>query len=621
MLHYRATLLGALVILLVSSEADASAWWVFLADRGPDLDARLRARSAELAASPAAARRASVGLSAALPGDLQPWEGYVEAVLARDDCELRVVSRYLNAVSVECPEAVALALPSELPFVDSVRPVASSTFDPRTPLGGTDEPTPLSGFQLSQVGLDVMHERGWTGEGVTMGLLDSGFELPHPVLQETEVLALWDFVDGDPDPSREPGDPPGQADHGTAVLSVVAAVSDRLTGGAPDCSFLLAKTEDISDEYQAEEDYWVAGLEWAEEGGADLVSSSLGYIDWYDYEDMDGATAVTTVAADAAAARGLGVFNSVGNRGPSPGTMNAPADGDSVFSVGAVDGSGAVAAFSSRGPTFDGRTKPDACALGVGCTAARADGSGFYSANGTSFAAPLAASCAATVAQAHPEWDMQTVIGALRATASIAPSPDDDMGWGILDAPSAARYRSVTGSVRNSMTGEPVEGLELLVEVADTTVSTVTNGRGWFAVCPDRLGGYRVESAAGDGLIPASGQLQEEGVELSLYLDPPAASEPPSVFPNPTTGGLWVGFDVASGPVDVSMSVFDLTGQPVYSVEREGVEPGTYRAPLHGEAMYWDGRDGEGELASSGIYVVRLLIGAEARILKASVLR
>jgi len=213
---------------------------------------------------------------------------------------------------------------------------------------------------MLQVNVPPLHEAGLSGQGVLVGMLDTGFRTTHEALRGIPVLGTWDFINNDPDVDNEPGDPEGSRNHGTMTLSTVAGnMPGSLVGPAYGASVVLAKTEDIAEEEPIEEDYWVAGLEWVESLGADIVSSSLSYFDWYEFSDLDGNTAVTTIAADLAAGRGLLVINSAGNSRNTTGTIGAPADGDSVLTVGAVDSEGGVTSFSSPGPTFDGRIKPE----------------------------------------------------------------------------------------------------------------------------------------------------------------------------------------------------------------------------------------------------------------------
>jgi len=198
--------------------------------------------------------------------------------------------------------------------------------------------------------------------------------------------------------------------------------------------------EIVDCEIRLEEDLYVAGLEWADAQGADVVSTSIGYREFleegaaYRREDLDGRTAVTSIAAAWLARRGVILVTAVGNEGWSASSLITPADADSIIAVGAVDSLGRVAAFSSRGPTADGRIKPDLCARGVATACAAWPGEDRYTlANGTSLATPLMAGLAALLRQAHPEWGPARVIEALRHAADQREAPDNARGWGVPD--------------------------------------------------------------------------------------------------------------------------------------------------------------------------------------------
>jgi len=186
----------------------------------------------------------------------------------------------------------------------------------------------------------------------------------------------------------------------------------------------------------------VAAIEWEDSLGVDVTTTSLGYLDWYTYEDMDGNTAVITVAADIAAAHGIAVFNSAGNEGSHEWYyIIAPADGDSVIAVGAVGSDGELTGFSSHGPTYDGRIKPDVLAMGLYTYCASASGVDLYTfVSGTSLSCPLAAGVGALILQAHPQWNNMDLLAALRATGTNAETPDNDYGWGIIQGWAAQEF-------------------------------------------------------------------------------------------------------------------------------------------------------------------------------------
>jgi len=441
-----AGLLAALVAVpAVAGAGGGERMWVFFEDKG--LDAR--GEAAAVAAfrgeltERALARRAKVGFDVNV-NDLPLAERYVQAVGATG-AVVETHSRWLNAVSVSADAAQTEAIAS-LPFVREMKPVARAT--KRLPAPRGPQPPPSRGGdrsldygdsfgQLDQIGIPALHDDGFDGSGVLICMLDTGFDTDHQAYRHLDIIGERDFVNDDAETANETGDPDGQDSHGTATLSCVgAAYPGEIYGGSYSASFLLGKTEIVDDEIEAEEDYWVEGLEWADSLGADIVSSSLGYFYWYAYEDMDGATAVTTVAADMAAARGIVVVNSMGNEGSGEWMyMIAPADGDSVLSVGAVDSDGYRVSFSSVGPTYDGRIKPDVMAQGLYVhTATTEDTASYGSPSGTSFSCPLTASAVGLLLQGHPDWGPQDVIDALHSTASQSGSPDTLMGWGIVDA-------------------------------------------------------------------------------------------------------------------------------------------------------------------------------------------
>lgn len=394
-----------------------------------------------------------------------------------------------------------------------------------------------------------------------------------------------------------------------------------LLGAAPGASYALAKTEDTSDEYPGEEDYWIEGLEWLDLQGVSLVSSSLGYIEWYSYSDMDGNTALTTIAADLAASRGMPVVNAIGNYGPGDGTLIAPSDGDSVFAVGGVDALGAPASFSSRGPTWDGRIKPDFCARAVGVIVAQDAGTGYRPANGTSFAAPIVAGAAALLLEAHPEWTSMDALEALRETASQASSPDCTLGWGIVNAAAACMHRSVTGSVRRSDTGAMIPGYPLTLNIGGEEFPISSGPSGWFAFCPDTSGAFTITGSGGEGTVrEVAGVLGTPGVETTVYVDFPPEGLPPSAFPVPSQGGVWFGFDLEASS-DVVLRIFPLSGGVIAEIRRNGLAPGSYRAPSDGGAIYWDGCSSDGEPAASGQYFALLDTGGEVTVLKLALVR
>ena len=361
---------------------------------------------------------------------------------------IRTVSKWLNAVSVSGTIEQLRSI-SDFPFVKKIDPVyggkrkspvqrsllKSSTEPGRSDYGPSYD-------QLDQINVIAAHEAGYTGAGVRVLMLDTGYYTDHEAIHEEQVIAEWDFINNDGETQNEEGDPDSQHNHGTYTLSALGGRFDgELYGPAYEAEFLLAKTEDVSQEVPIEEDQYVAGLEWGESLGADIASSSLGYIDWYEFEDLDGMTAVTTVAVNTAIENGMVVVTAVGNSGP--GGIVVPADAENVIACGAVDSDGNIASFSSQGPTADGRIKPEVCALGVSTYCAGVNSTSAYRyENGSSLATPLVAGAAACVLQAHPDWTPQQVREALMTTANDPENPDNQYGWGIIDVIEAITYNN-----------------------------------------------------------------------------------------------------------------------------------------------------------------------------------
>lgn len=408
----------------------------------------------------AAARDTAVGLwLIARPGtDLDR----IAAEAARQGAVVRYVSRFVHAVSVRASGLMVRDL-ARIPGVRRVQPVGvfmRRTGDRRTddrpsvrppagpPANGPSNPSVraapdtlygANAWAMRQLGIPDLHGRGIRGAGVRIALLDAGFNTAHPFLAGATVVAQYDFVYDDSTVADQPGEAQGEMSHGTAVWSLIAADSTgHLVGAAPDAEFLLAKTEYTRTETRTEEDDWVAAVEWAVGLGAQIISSSLGYLAFddgtgYAQGQLTGDFAVTTIAADSAAARGVLVVASAGNEGPGPRSISTPADADSIVAVGATDSLGRVASFSSRGPTTDGRIKPEVAAPGVALTVASLAG-GLTTGSGTSFAAPLVAGLAALVQQDRGPLPAAPLRDGLLQSASGVHAPDNTAGHGIPDA-------------------------------------------------------------------------------------------------------------------------------------------------------------------------------------------
>ncbi len=369
--------------------------------------------------------------------------------------KIRHQSRWLNAVSAEVLPGTIESL-AILPFVKKIGLVHK--FKKDTPqlqsidISAADKKTIDYGFswiQNQQIEVPFLHSLGFTGQNILICMMDAGYNnLSHPAFQQMNIIATYDFVNNNPYVHDTVGNL-GTGNHGTLTLSAIGGYDPgKLIGPAFQASYILTKTENTESETQVEEDNWIAALEWAELNfGPDITSTSLGYRDYddgstYSNEQLNGNTAPITIAGDIAASLGILVVNSAGNSGPKPTTIIAPADGDSVMAVGAVSSDGVLADFSSRGPTGDGRIKPDVAAMGVMTVSASPFNQDYVYASGTSLSCPLVAGGAAILWQAFPQITNMQLFNALKITASYSFEPNNNYGWGIINLRAAYNFLS-----------------------------------------------------------------------------------------------------------------------------------------------------------------------------------
>ena len=471
----------------LKQEAAPEVFWIRLAEK----------RGADHAVSPSdtpltqralarrALRRSASDGSLVDARDLPIDPSRVEAVRATG-AKVRVESRWLNAVSVSATPAQLRAI-ARLPFVAAVHPVRASRGDKPADEQAIASEGGVAALdygaardQLVQAGVTAMHARGFRGEGVVIGVLDTGFNRVHEAFHSAEhpleVLAEWDFIDNDANTGIDAGNDPQQHRHGTWILGTLAAyLPGQVVGAAYRSRFVLAKTEVVATETQVEEDLYVAGLEFIEAQGADIATSSLGYIDWYTPEDLDGVTAVTTIAVNIATSNGLVCLTAAGNSGndgdPATQHLIAPADALDVITCGAVDVAGTLAGFSSDGPTADGRVKPEVLARGVAtATVNSTNATGISALSGTSLSTPIVAGVAALVLEARGfgargEFGVGAMRDALCSTAS-------DFAAGGTTDPLFARGYGIVSAVRAAGAGRSAADLDFngAVDAADLTM-------------------------------------------------------------------------------------------------------------------------------------------------------
>jgi subtilisin family serine protease len=445
--------------------------WVYFADKG-DVGLKKSAPVTSIVSERSLQRRAKVLRTDALidETDLPVEEPYVARVQATG-AAIQHHSKWFNAVSVratreQIPALSVLSCVRELELIGRYRrslppPASAEDGSSAPPLPKTSGPHALdygpSVNQVAQINVPALHDMGNSAQGVIVGVFDNGFRLPaHEAFASMDIIATYDFVDDKV--SVVPNNTNTSfGTHGVNTLSTIGGYTPgQLIGPAYGASFILARTENDSSETPLEEDKWVRAIEWADSLGVQVTSTSLGYLDYnagfasWTWDDMDGRTTVISRAAAMAVRKGIIVVNSAGNEGDnaSHNTLGAPADADSVLSIGAVDLSGKRTSFSSVGPTTSTppRIKPDVMALGTGVyIASSTQITGYSSAGqGTSFSCPLAAGVVALLVKAHPTATPMEIVDAMKATASQASAPDNRMGWGVVNALAADNRLSGT---------------------------------------------------------------------------------------------------------------------------------------------------------------------------------
>ena len=440
----------------------------------------------DLFSAKAVERRLKAGLTGLDYKDLPVWSAYVDYIKSTG-LTLHCTSRWMNTALFKSVGPFDITTLNNLPFVRSVKlvkdPAAKSNFADKLAFTTYQASLPPFDNPLLMLNGITVHNSGFTGTGILIAVLDGGFinaeniSSLNDLRNRNGIKATRDFVNG------------GSFvydyhNHGTAVLSVLAGeIEGSISGSAPDAGFILLRTEDVFSEFPAEEDYWAAGAEFADSAGCDVLSSSLGYFNFddplmnYKYSDMNGRTAFVTLAAEAAASRGILVVNSAGNERDQPWLhIIAPADGDSVLAVGAVDGNKLISGFSSAGPSYDRRVKPDVVAQGVSVPV-QVSTLIVERAAGTSFSCPVISGMCACLLQAVPQAKSSDIITAVRAASDRYNSPDSLYGYGIPDMVKAI------AELQNIYLAEPAGGYVIWPNPFSTVLNvTFTENPQWLRV-------------------------------------------------------------------------------------------------------------------------------------------
>lgn len=416
--------------------------------------------------------------------DVPVNEAYISGIKTQPGILVKAKSKWFNCVHVFGSVADINALRSidyvsEIIFSDNqfnisskveaekkTKPVHKDKFENEVPFdyGSTTN-------QIKQLNLDDLHNKGYTGKGYWIAVMDAGFPNVNTMTafsrlrDNNNFLGGYDFVNKTNNIFAYTGN-----SHGTKVLSTMTGYVDgQYVGTAPDASYFLFRTEEAEQETPFEESYWVEAAERADSLGVDVINTSLGYsiFDDADYnyttQEMDGNTAFISKGATIATEKGLLVVNSAGNEGNDQnwGIITAPADAN-VLTVGAVNASGQYVTFSSRGPASDGRVKPDVMAQGAG-TAVIGPDNQIVTSNGTSFSSPVMAGAVACLWQAFPDKSNVEIMQMIRESAHLYTNPDNLYGYGIPD------FGSSIGSEANNSDPDIEESTDFRIFPNPTT--------------------------------------------------------------------------------------------------------------------------------------------------------
>ncbi len=397
--------------------------------------------------------------------DLPVNQSYLDS-LSKMDLKILWPSKWLNGAIIESDNSVLMDTITRVSFISSSRLIWKSTTNTtiqKFPSQNTDESLKAdilsiygeSYNQTVTINGHLLHQEGYAGDGMLIAVIDNGFghvdELPmfNHLWSNNKIKASVDFVNQGNNVFDS------EYYHGMYVLSVLSGfIESEYKGSAPDANYILLRTEDDNSEYPIEEYNWVIAAEYADSAGVDVINSSLGYSQFddtsfnYSYSDMDGKTTICVLGAEKAFSKGILVVNSAGNEGNSSWKyIISPADGENVLAVAAMNTDSTRASFSSYGPSFDDRIKPDIAALGVQNSVQDITGYVTHK-NGTSFSAPVISGFASCLWQAKPTISNNELLQIIKLSSHHYYNPDDSFGYGIPNFYTALDIDSSTNETK-----------------------------------------------------------------------------------------------------------------------------------------------------------------------------
>ncbi len=625
-------------------------YFIYFVDKGPFEDQLLKTTPENLGISLEAIKRrqkvSSLQNDIITQADLPLFEEYISGI---ENFAVNIIHKikWMNAVSITVENKSILNSIEELSFVEKIEPVRKLRFisidnkkeNAHKFLNISSNETiynygpSLFQYQISEI--PQLHNEGISGEGVRIGLLDSGFNWEdHPSLRLRDVIDEYDFVFNDTITRNQIGDLTNQDYHGTSVFSIIGGFDEgSIVGPAFNSSYLLAKTEFLGTETHIEEDNFARAVEWMENLGVDVISSSVGYNEFdsgegdYTYEDMDGNSTIVTKAYNFAFERGIVTVTSSGNEGLMPWRyIIAPADAFNVIAAGGIDTSaGSRYRSGSYGPTFDGRIKPDLTAKATSVYNARSFDSGYGYGSGTSFAAPIIAGIAAQLISHYPHLNNIQVRRILLESGDRPFNPDNSFGYGLLSAVDAVNFPNIelteSGSrLYKSFVGNSVSNVNLHIrhfgESAEYLMNIVENKKYSFD-----LPGYDegdtlyinfsfLDSSNVTRFLPESDSYKYiYGTKNLFYAISQALNEDDTrigkitSYPNPFKDFTRIEF-FSDKTETARIEIFDILGRKVKSLFNSELSSGK-------NAFIWNGYSDFGYTVSSGVYIIVLTTTSE----------
>ena len=561
--------------------------------------------------------------------DLPVNTSYIQSVLNTGAVTLLNRSKWLNAIVIQTNDAAALNAINNLSFVKSSTPIALrigntqpiNKFDEVLPpllrTGNTEGANDYYNYgtavgQIQITNGQFLHNIGLRGQTMTMSLLDGGFfgyqtnTAFDSARNNNQFLGTWDFVANEISVNEDNA-------HGMNCLSEICANwPGTLVGTAPKANFWLFRTEDVATEQPIEEYNWASGAEYADSVGTDIISSSLGYNTFdnavfnHTYADMNGNTTPCSIAADLAAKKGILVVNSAGNSGNNSWKyIIAPADGDSVFAIGATNTSGTIAGFSSFGPSSDGQVKPNVVTAGQNIIVAGTNSQPATS-SGTSFSCPNMAGLSACLWQGFPEYNNMKIIDAIQKSADKYNTPDDHYGYGIPNMKTAfgillTDFATSSASVNNCSTTltwtskdlskmkyeieRKLPGELIYTKIADVngqgTSLAIHNYQYDDAIANSAAGtiSYRIKQIIDTATATLTG-VYVDTADVSL-VNACAAEDKIIAYPNPADKHLTLSVTTKDAISKLSITVYDITGKMIYqSIQSKAAGKALFYIPV-----------------------------------------